>query len=130
LAAKHDPILVLGGGLASALALGRKGWRVRVLEQTPEFGAIGYGIQLGRNVAPMFDRLGVTPAVMQAADTPRALLMLAAVSGEAIVRVPAGKSCRARFKHPCIIVHRLDLHRVLLDACQPSTPSSLLRWPP
>jgi 2-polyprenyl-6-methoxyphenol hydroxylase-like FAD-dependent oxidoreductase len=55
LAAKNDPILVIGGGLggaAAALALGRKGWRVRVLEQAPEFGVIGYGIQLGPNVFP------------------------------------------------------------------------------
>jgi NAD(P)-binding Rossmann-like domain len=58
---KGDPILIVGGGLggiAAALALGRKGFRVRVLEQAPEFGVIGYGIQLGPNVFSMFDRLG------------------------------------------------------------------------
>jgi 2-polyprenyl-6-methoxyphenol hydroxylase-like FAD-dependent oxidoreductase len=41
---KHDPILIAGGGLggaAAALALGRKGFRVRVLEQASEFGVIG-----------------------------------------------------------------------------------------
>ena len=43
------PILVVGGGiggLTAALGIGRKGWPVKVLEETPEFGAIGYGIQL------------------------------------------------------------------------------------
>ena len=48
MAAKDDPVLVTGGGLggaAVALALGRKGLPVRVLEQAPEFGVIGYGIQ-------------------------------------------------------------------------------------
>ena len=67
MAGKHEPILVVGGGLggaAAALALGRKGWRVRVLEQAPEFGVIGYGIQLGPNVFSMFDRLGVSDAVL------------------------------------------------------------------
>jgi 2-polyprenyl-6-methoxyphenol hydroxylase-like FAD-dependent oxidoreductase len=46
----ENPVLVVGGGiggLAAALALGRSGWRVRVLEEAPQFGAIGYGIQLG-----------------------------------------------------------------------------------
>ena len=35
----NDPILVVGGGLGGAfLALARKGFRVRLLEQAPEFG--------------------------------------------------------------------------------------------
>jgi len=36
------------GGVASALALARRGLRSRVLEKAPEFGEIGYGIQQGR----------------------------------------------------------------------------------
>ena len=46
----RDPILVVGGGLggaAVALALALNGFRVRLIEQAPEFGVIGYGIQLG-----------------------------------------------------------------------------------
>ena len=36
----NDPILVVGRGLGGAsLALARKGFRVRLLEQAPEFGA-------------------------------------------------------------------------------------------
>ena len=37
----NDPILVVGGGLGGAcisLALARKGFRVSLLEQAPEFG--------------------------------------------------------------------------------------------
>jgi salicylate hydroxylase len=44
---KGDPILIVGGGLggaAAALALGRRGLSVRVLEQAPEFGVIRSGI--------------------------------------------------------------------------------------
>jgi len=62
-----EPILVVGGGLggaAVALALARKGFRVRLIEQAPEFGVIGYGIQLGPNVFPMFDRLGVADSTL------------------------------------------------------------------
>ncbi len=37
------------GGLAAALALVRQGIAVKVLEQSPEIGEIGAGIQLGLN---------------------------------------------------------------------------------
>jgi 3-hydroxybenzoate 6-monooxygenase len=44
--------------------------------------------------------------------------MLDALSGKELVRVPTGASFRARFKHPYIIVHRIDLHNVLIEACR------------
>ncbi len=121
LADKHEPILVVGGGLggaAAALALGRKGWRVRVLEQAPEFGVIGYGIQLGPNVFSMFDRLGVTGAVLAKAFRPRSILMRDSIDGGVIARVPTGDSFIQRFKRPYVVIHRVDLHGVLLDACR------------
>jgi len=116
-----NPILIVGGGLgglAAALALGRSGRRVRVLEEAPQFGAIGYGIQLGPNVFPMFERLGVSAPVLRASDLPPALVMLDALDGEEIARIPTGDSFRHRFKHPYIVIHRIDLHHVLLDACK------------
>jgi len=114
------PILIAGGGLgglAAALALGRKGLAVRVLEQAPKFAPIGYGIQLGPNVFPMFDRLGVSAAVMRDATIPRNILMLDALSGEEVTHIPTGPKFRARFTHPYIIIHREDIHRVLIEAC-------------
>jgi 3-hydroxybenzoate 6-monooxygenase len=119
--AEERPILVVGGGLgglATALALGRFGWRVRVLEEAPQFGAIGYGIQLGPNVFPMFERLGIAEAVLQQASVPPALVMLDALDGSEVARIPTGESLRRRFKHPYIIIHRIDLHEVLLAACR------------
>src|SRR3979411_2274735 len=92
------------GGLAAALALGRSGWPVRVLEEAPEFGAIGYGIQLGPNVFPMFERLGISEAVLRQADLPPALVMLDALDGQEIARIPTGDSFRRRFKHPYIVI--------------------------
>src|ERR1700719_1477474 len=116
-----EPIIIVGGGLGgltTALALGRAGRRVRILEQTPEFGAIGYGIQLGPNAVPMFDSLGVTAAVLEKGDVPDACIMPDAYSGEEITRIPLGASFRARFRHPYIIIHRVDLHQILLEACR------------
>jgi salicylate hydroxylase len=91
---------------------------VQVLEGAPAFGAIGYGIQFGPNVFHVLDRLGLSDAVLEQADSPPAVLMFDALNGKEVTRVPTGASFRARFKYPYIIIHRVDLHNVLLDACR------------
>jgi salicylate hydroxylase len=117
----NGPILIVGGGLGgltAALALAQRGLPVRVLEGAPEFGAIGYGIQFGPNIFHVLDRIGVSAAVLEKADAPPAVLMIDALTGKEVTRVATGPSFRARFKYPYIIVHRIDLHNVLLDACR------------
>ncbi len=119
--ASTDPILIAGGGLGGltvALALGQQGRHVRVLEQTPELGAIGYGIQLGPNVFPMFARLGLVDALLAQSILPRACIMYDALTGEEVTRIPNEPALRKRFGAPYIVIHRVDLHKVLLDACR------------
>jgi 3-hydroxybenzoate 6-monooxygenase len=118
--AAENSILIVGGGLGgltAALALAQHGLRVRVLEGAPAFGAIGYGIQFGPNVFHVLDRIGVRDAVLEQADTPRALVMLDALSGREVTRIATGP-LHSRFRHPYIIIHRIDLHDVLLRACR------------
>ena len=53
--------IVIGGGiagLASALALTRRGWHVEVLERAPEFGEVGAGLSLWPNALRALDALG------------------------------------------------------------------------
>jgi 3-hydroxybenzoate 6-monooxygenase len=118
---QKNPIIIVGGGLGgltTALALARRDWPVRVLEGAPEFGAIGYGIQFGPNVFHVFDRIGVRQDVLKHADSPPGVIMLDALNGQEVTQVPTGRtSFRERFIHPYIIIHRIDLHRTLLDAC-------------
>src|SRR5580704_5682067 len=119
---RKDPIIIVGGGLGgltTALALARHGFTVRVLEGAPEFGAIGFGIQFGPNVFHALDRIGVSDAVLEKADAPPAVLMIDALNGKEVTRVATGlPEFRARFKYPYIIIHRIDLHNALLDACR------------
>jgi salicylate hydroxylase len=125
----NDPILVVGGGLGGAsvsLALARKGFRVRLIEQAPEFGVIGYGIQLGPNVFPMFDRLGVSEAVLAKSIVPESLVMFDSVDGGLILSLPTGASFERRFKRSYILIHRVDLHRILLDACEKQSNIELM----
>jgi 3-hydroxybenzoate 6-monooxygenase len=117
----REPIIIVGGGLGgltAALALARRGFAVRVLEGAPEFGAIGYGIQFGPNVFHVFEPLGIADAVLEHADSPPGVIMVDALDGHEVTRVATGRPrFRERFKYPYIIIHRVDLHRVLLDAC-------------
>ena len=127
--ARREPILIVGGGLGgltTALALSRYGVAARVLEGAPQFGAIGYGIQFGPNVFHVFDRLGLVEPVLAVADSPVAVLMWDALNSKELVHLPTGASFRARFKYPYIIVHRIDLHNVLLDACRRSDAIELV----
>ena len=121
MASNEQSILIAGGGLGgltTALALARRGHKARVLEGAPNFGAIGYGVQFGPNVFHVFDQLGLSEPVMSMADSPTAVCMHDALSGEELARIPTGASFRKRFKHPYIIIHRADLHNILLDAAR------------
>jgi 2-polyprenyl-6-methoxyphenol hydroxylase-like FAD-dependent oxidoreductase len=121
--AGQSPLLVVGGGiggLAAALALAQKGVRTQVLEQAPEFKEVGAGIQLGPNVFRMFDVLGLTEAVNRFAVFPENLIMLDAISGEEVTRVPLDGRFRTRFNHPYALIYRPDLLSVLLEACRSS----------
>ena len=126
---RSEPILIVGGGLGgltTALALARRGRASRVLEGAPEFGAIGYGIQFGPNVFHVFDRLGLMEQVLAVSDSPPAVSMFDALTGRELIRIPTGASFRARFKYPYIIIHRVDIHNVLLDACRENSAIELV----
>jgi salicylate hydroxylase len=112
------PILVAGGGiggLAAALALTRRGFRVRVLEQSPEIGEIGAGIQLGPNAFHALDALGVGPKARGRAVYTDELVMHDAIDEYCVGRIPTGGAFRARFGNPYAVIHRVDVHTSLLE---------------
>jgi 3-hydroxybenzoate 6-monooxygenase len=117
----NSPIVIAGGGIggvAAALALGQKGFRVKLLEQASEFAEVGAGIQLGPNVFKMFKVLGLTDAINALAVFPDALVMRDGPSGGEITRIPVNTPAfRARFSDPYAVIYRPDLHKTLVDAC-------------
>lgn len=118
--AKHHIIVAGGGigGLSAALGLASKGCRVTVLEQAAQFGEIGAGIQIGPNAFHAMDYLGVGQAGRDKAVYIDALIMMDGLSGEQVGRIPVDEPFRKRFGNPYAVIHRADLHGVLLDACQ------------
>ncbi|MGQ9369523.1 3-hydroxybenzoate 6-monooxygenase [Azospirillum sp. ST 5-10] len=106
------------GGLAAALGLAGKGCRVTVLEQAPQFGEIGAGIQIGPNAFHAMDYLGVGPAGREKAVYIDKLVMMDGLSGDLVAEMPVDEPFRRRFGNPYAVIHRADLHGVLLDACR------------
>jgi salicylate hydroxylase len=45
-------------------------------------------------------------------------MMIDSADAGVIASIPTGDSFRQRFRHPYIVIHRVDLHRALLEACQ------------
>ena len=117
------PILVAGGGiggLAAALALARQGFPVKVLEQAPELGEIGAGIQLGPNAFAAFDALGIGENARGRAVYTDEMVMHDALDESLVGRIPTGAAFRQRFGNPYAVIHRADVHMSLLEGAQQS----------
>jgi salicylate hydroxylase len=115
------PVLVAGGGiggLAAALALVRRGFKVRVLEQSPEIGEIGAGIQLGPNAFHAFDALGVGDKTRARAVFTDYMVMHDALDEYQVGKIPTGEAFRRRFGNPYAVIHRVDVHLSLLEGAQ------------
>jgi 2-polyprenyl-6-methoxyphenol hydroxylase-like FAD-dependent oxidoreductase len=106
------------GGLAAAFALARQGRAVRVLESAPEFGEIGAGIQLAPNATQVLERLGLLAPVLDCSVLPSSLVFMDARTGERLTSVDLGQPFRERYGTPYTVLHRTDLHAILLDACR------------
>jgi 2-polyprenyl-6-methoxyphenol hydroxylase-like FAD-dependent oxidoreductase len=116
-----QPVIIAGGGiggLASALALARRGFKSIVLEQAPQFGEIGAGIQIAPNAWHALDALGVGGLVKKDAVFIERLLMMDGVSGEKIIDIPLDARFARRFRNPYAVTHRADIHGSLLDGCK------------
>ena len=112
------PVLVGGGGiggLAAALALVRQGFNVKVLEQAPEMGEIGAGIQLGPNAFHAFDALGIGEKARARAVYTDEMVMHDAVDGALVGRIPTGAAFIQRFGNTYAVIHRADVHKSLLE---------------
>ena len=115
------PVIVAGGGiggLAAALALVRRGFHVQVLEQAPEIGEIGAGMQLGPNGFAALDALGVGPKARGRAVYTDEMVMHDAVDESLVGRLLTGEAFRQRFGNPYAVIHRVDVHRALMEGAQ------------
>jgi 3-hydroxybenzoate 6-monooxygenase len=115
------PVLVAGGGIggiAAALALVRRGFAVKVLEQAPELGEIGAGLQVGPNGFAAFDALGIGEFARSRAVYTDEMVMHDALDEFQVGRIPTGDAFIKRFGNPYAVIHRADVHTSLLEGAQ------------
>lgn len=116
-----QPVIIAGagiGGLSAALGIANGGAEVIMLERSNTLGEIGAGIQIGPNAFHAFDALGVGEQARAIAVYIDKLRLMDALTAEEITHVPVDAPFRARYGNPYAVVHRGDLHKVLLQACE------------
>jgi 3-hydroxybenzoate 6-monooxygenase len=117
----HRRVIVVGGGiggLAAALAIAKQNIEVLLLEQAPQIGEIGAGIQLGANAFTALDALGAGDAARNRTVYTDSLTLMDAVDAKEIVRVETGDAYRKRFGNPYGVIHRADIHLSIFEAVQ------------
>jgi len=83
--------VVVGGGIAAAVALARAGIDVRVHEQAQQLTEVGAGVSLAPNGLRMLERLGVGQQVRRAGAR-YASAQLRLPDGRAVPHEPARRS--------------------------------------
>jgi len=124
--AKHQPVLIAGGGiggLTAAIALARAEIDATVLERSVFTEESGAGIQLGPNATRILRSLGVLDVLLPQSFRPEAVWLFDGVSGRRLATVPLGDRAEQRYGAPYLTLHRADLHAGLRAAA--AAPVSL-----
>lgn len=103
------------GGLTVGLALLRRGFAVRILEQAAAPREVGAGIQLSPNACRVLDRLGVIDALRPFCVSPERIEMVDGRSGQAYFSIPSGAIADVRWGAPYLHCLRADLGTVLTE---------------
>ncbi len=125
---RGERVLIAGGGiggLAAAIALGRRGIATEVLERSRFTEETGAGIQLGPNATRALAALGVLDAIEPHAFRPEAIVIYDGISGRKLSSMPLGKHAEQRYGAPYLTLHRADLHAGLRAVAQSLAPAVL-----
>lgn len=109
-------IIIIGlgiGGAATALSLEKTGLDYLILEQAPELGEVGAGLQMSPNASRIIGWLGLADALKTIAVEPQAHLFLDGLTAKVLMRTPLMPQVESAFGAPYYHVHRADLLRLL-----------------
>ncbi len=118
MAAPHPTVIIGGGigGLTAALALLRRGLDVVVYEQAAALKEVGAGVQIGSNGTRVLYALGLEQALRALQVAPPRRQLRHWRTGEVWDWFDLGTASVQRFGTPHLLMHRRDLHDVLVDA--------------
>jgi salicylate hydroxylase len=116
-----EPVLIAGagiGGLATAIALSRRGIASHVLERRTAFNEEGAGIQIGPNATRVLRELGVADVLRPYVGIPSQISVRDGASGIELARLPLGRWIEVRHNAPYWVALRRDLHAALLQVAR------------
>ncbi len=121
-------IIIAGGGIAGltlALALVQRGIPVRVHEQVADPGEVGAGLQLSANGIRCLFSLGLEHQLRAIATVPEGKEVRLWNTGQRWKLFDLGAESERAFGFPYLMLHRGDLHGMLLDALRTADPSAI-----
>ncbi|RDL36376.1 uncharacterized protein BP5553_05728 [Venustampulla echinocandica] len=118
---KNLRIVIVGagmGGLATALALAKKGFtQIEVYETASNLGFVGAGIQLAPNMARILDRLGVWADIDREAVVVSETSIRQGDEDKELARVDLGY-VKKQYGYPHMVGHRASLAGSLYEGCK------------
>jgi salicylate hydroxylase len=121
-------VLIAGagiGGLTAALALLQRGFDVEVFEQAPVLGEVGAGFQIGANGARALFALGLETAIRNVFSEPTGKEVRLWNTGQSWKLFDLGLTSVERYGFPYFMIHRADLHNILVDAVRSLKPDAI-----
>ncbi len=107
------------GGLTTAIALERKGFNVRVFEQTEKIKPIGAGIILANNAIQVYEKLGLKETIEKNGN-PISSLNITKANLKPLSKVDLS-SFEKKFKAKNIAIHRGILQQILINKLNSSS---------
>ena len=114
-------ISIIGGGiagLATAIGLARRGFRITVFEKAKDFEPVGAGLQLGPNAVRALISLGAWDAVEPVTRKIDEIAIRSGQTGKTLKRLGTGERFKQQFGQFYRVALRADLHEALITVAQ------------
>src|SRR6185312_6798984 len=121
-------VIVIGGGiggLTTALALLSRGIDVDVFEQAPRLGELGAGIQISPNGTRVLLALGLEQGLRAIQVAPLRKEIRHWRTGKTWNWYDLGTASSQRYGSPHVLLHRGDLHQLLVGAVKKHKPDAI-----